>query len=344
MPCKKRDGSAAAAPPAAKAARAGSRGSRVLVEGAERVLLPTQPTAEYTAAGLLLPGGLMNACWAPPVVAIASFYRIVELPLLSRSSRAWPAGAGGGEITVHSVLGLRPGDDGEEACEVFEDITGWWLPESTWGNDEAFIKSASTVSNETVAVHREDGLPNREDGLPQSEEQEEEGKEEEEGECVNWGGPTSTCDQGVCGVADLWWSALTETLSGGDLVLLLLERLEGAKDKGNTHYLLVLGFEEETRRRRIVRKLWLKDPVEGDLLLEAELWAEPEVELLTKNGGGRTLDKYVILEATHLKYPVDVLAPLLSPPADSAAAADPSDAYCSGNPISLPHVAAAATD
>ena len=242
---------------AVKAARGG--GIRVLLPGWERAVVPKQPTTS----------GRSNACWAPPVVAIASFYHVTKLPTVSQSFRTWPAGVGGGEITADSVLRLRPGDDDEEACEVLEDITGWWLPEVTWGNDEEFIKS--------------------------------------EGE-ISWGGPTSVSDYGTHAVAEPWWSALMLALSD-NIVLLLVERLEGGKDQGNTHYLLVLGYEEEVRRRGgNVRKLWLKDPMEGDELLEAEFWAEPAVELMTRQSSGKPLDRYTILEATHLKAPTGVVA------------------------------------
>jgi hypothetical protein len=190
----------------------------------------------------------------------------------------WPEGAGGCKITVDSVLGLRAGDDGEEACEIFEDITGWWLPNTTWGNDEAFIRSNPDIV---------------------------------------WGGPTFASDYGTHAVADQWWASLTQTIGAANLVLLLVERLEGGMDKGHTHYLLVLGYEEQIRRRGgNVRKLWLKDPMEGDQLLEAEFWAEPKVELMTKQacGNGKPLDRYSILEATHLKAPPgNPGAPALAP-------------------------------
>ena len=39
---------------------------------------------------------------------------------------------------------------------------------------------------------------------------------------------------------------------------------------------------------------------EGNQLLEAELWAEPGVELMTRQPSGCALDRYGILEATHL--------------------------------------------
>ena len=231
---RRRKAAAAAAPSGADSSAGGGPGaSAVLAEGWERAVLPQQPTAGYTPAGALLGGGRVNACWAPPVVALARFYRVAALPEASLSDRAWPAGAGGGEITVEAVLGLRAGDEAEEACEVLEDITGCWLPAATFGNDE-----------ETESI-RGDGD-------------------------VVWGGPTSVTDYGTHAVADVWWAALTRTLGGGggsdeeppNLILLLVERLEGAKDKGHTHYLLVLGCEEEVRRRGgNVRKLWLKDPM-----------------------------------------------------------------------------------
>ena len=214
---------AARAAPSNSAAAAAA--TATLVDGWERALLPHQPTSGYS-----------NACWAPPVVALARFYRIAALPAASLSDRQWPDGfrAGGNEITVESVLSLRPGDEPEEACEVFEDITGCWLPETTFGDDEAFIKSVSEASN-----------------APE----------------VAWGGPTSVTEYGVHTVAHAWWESLTRTLSGSDdepanPILLLVERLEGGKDKGNTHYLLVFGFEQQVRRRGgNVRKLWLKDPM-----------------------------------------------------------------------------------
>eukprot|EP01049_Picozoa_sp_SAG25_P007899 SAG25_NODE_673_length_6002_cov_4.287481_2_plen_286_part_00 len=241
-----------------------------MVAAWELATLPKQPTAGYTAAGVLLPGGRRNACWAPPVVAIARFYGILQLPPASRSSRAWPAGAGGGDITADSVLGLRPGDDDEEACEVLEDITGLWLVGETWGNDEEFLKSAAGVGRTNDVI---------------------------------WGGPTSESDFGTHIVHEAWWSAVKATIEDGELVVVLVERLEGKHDKGNTHYLLALGFEETKQRRSLVRSLWLKNPMEGDVLLRAECWAEPGVELLTFQPSGGKLDRYAILESTHLCRP-----------------------------------------
>lgn len=249
-----------------------------MARGAARAVMAKQPE------------GRDNACWAPPVMAMCHFYGIAELPSSSKSDRAWPVGAGGGAITVDSILGLRAGDYGEEACEVMEDITGWWYAESAWGNDEACIEGSG------------------------------------------WGGPTAVDDYGTHAVADGWWAALKQTIEGGNIVLVLVERLEGSRDKGHTHYLLVLGFEEQVRRRGgNVRKLWLKDPMEGDQLLEAELWADREYELTTKQADtGKPMDRYSILEATHLAAAVVAAAGANAAPVPPAAAADAASSTASG--------------
>ena len=293
---RKRQGAGAA--PAAKAQR-GGEGGRVMVEGWEVATLPKQPTAGYTPSGQLLPGGRVNACWSPPVVAIAHFYGVTQLPPASLSSRTWPAGAGGGAITAESVLGLRPGDDDEEACEVLEDITGSWLVGRTWGNDEEFIKSAAGVGRSNDVVY---------------------------------GGPTSASDYGNSVVHEPWWDAVKKTIAEGNPVLVLVERLEGKKDKGHTHYLLALGYEETKQRRTLVRSLWLKDPMEGDVLLRAECWPEPGVELLTLQPSGSNLDRYAILEATHLRPPAAGGEPTAAAGAGPAAAttAAPEEASAGG--------------
>ena len=72
----------------------GGTGQEVMAKGWQLATMPKQPTAGYTASGKLLPGGRLNACWAPPVVAISKFYGFARLPPTSLSSRAWPAGAG----------------------------------------------------------------------------------------------------------------------------------------------------------------------------------------------------------------------------------------------------------
>ena len=70
---------------------------------------------------------------------------------------------------------------------------------------------------------------------------------------------------------------------------------------------------------------------EGNALLEAELWAEPAVELMTKQMtslGSKPLDRYSILEATHLSAqpspaPVEPTAPVANVTAAAAEAAAP---------------------
>lgn len=189
-------------------------GKRTLIPSADLVDVPMQPQ-----------DGLHNGCWVSPVVAVAKFYGVVQLPAMSRSERTWPKAAGNCEITVASVLALRPGDEEEDAFDVLEDIMGSWLPEATYGNDEEIQKEEEVV----------------------------------------WGGPTSKSDYGTQVVSDSWFAAVTTTIRSDNLILLLVERLEGGKDKGNTHYLVVLGYEESKIRRSTVRKLWLKDPMVSPL-------------------------------------------------------------------------------
>ena len=207
MPPRKRrqgpDAGTAVIPPPAKAPKA----TATMARGATRAVMEKQPTGSRGQAG-----GRDNACWAPPVVAMCHFYGITELPPSSRSDQAWPVAARGRAITVDSILGLRAGDDGEDACEVLEDITGWSFPGSTWGRGDA---------EADINVFTQGSV---------------------------WGGPTAVNDYGTHTVAGAWWAALKQTIEGSNLVLLLVERLEGGQDKGHTHYLLVLGFEEQVRR------------------------------------------------------------------------------------------------
>ena len=265
--------SAAAVAAGGKVSRGGNR-VVVMLEGSERAVMPKQPTAIRK-----------NACWAPPVVAIAGYYKFDTLPdaprskpeRVSKSCRKWPEGTGqgGATITVESVLSLRPGDHPEVTCEVLEDITGHYLPGQTWSNEE----------------------------------------DVKEDERVQYGGVTSICHFGLWTVAGAWWKALETTLGEtGNPVLLLVERLEGKQDRGQTHFLLVLGLEELRSRRTVVRRLLLKDPMVGDALLKAELWALREAggepaELTTmeetKQGESKPLDRYKILEATHLEAPAE---------------------------------------
>ena len=272
------------APISSKAARS----NRVLVEGANRAVLPFQPT-----------DGRQNACWAPPVVAIARFYRLGgQVPQCKAPCSMALGGDSFSDVTLDSVLTLRPADEPEEVCEVLEDATGVWLAYCTWGDDEEFIKGVDKTGGCSA-----------------------------DKSSATWAGPTSVCDYGVCRVSDAWWLAVIESLQSGNLILLLVQRLEGGKDLGCTHYLLVFGCEGDenmnvvkgdsdndahTRSTRIRRssraikskKLWLKDAMEGDVLLEAQLWAEPQVELMTRKAeDGSVLDRYRILEATHLKMP-----------------------------------------
>ena len=56
-------------------------------------------------------------------------------------------------------------------------------------------------------------------------------------------------------------------------------------------------------------------------MLEAELWAEPKVELMTKQTTGKPLDRYAILEASHLKLQPSPMDPSEATATASATAA-----------------------
>ena len=86
---------------------------------------------------------------------------------------------------------------------------------------------------------------------------------------------------------------------------------------------------------------------EGDQLLEAELWAEPSVELMTKQptasgSGGKPLDRYSILEATHLKMQRKKQAQEQQQPEAAPAAAAAATAAAAAAPAAAPAAAAAA--
>ena len=84
------------------------------------------------------------------------------------------------------------------------------------------------------------------------------------------------------------------------------------------------------RRGGNVRKLWLKDPMEGNRLLEAELWAEPNCELMTKHADtGKPLDRYSILEAAHLTASPEAVAAAAVADAASVTPAAAADAASS---------------
>ena len=119
---------------------------------------------------------------------------------------------------------------------------------------------------------------------------------------VVFGGSTSEMDFGTRRAATSWFTDVQSTIDRGDVILLLVERLDGGKDKGNTHYLLGVGYEESSSRRGgTAYTLYVKDPMEGDVVLAAPLWHEPTIELCTRQINGAVLDRYAVLESTHLR-------------------------------------------
>jgi len=165
------------------------------------------------------------------------------------------------KVSMESIRALRSDDEPEEFCEIFEDAFGVWPAKKSFSNDAEFMESAGEVK------------------------------------CC---GPTSIVEHGVKSVSQPWFEELKKTIERDDAVILLVERQE-RKDRGKTHYLLVLGYEETIRRRTGKSyTVYVKDPTESDEMLTAKFWDESTVELTTKQANGSILDRYMILEATHL--------------------------------------------
>jgi len=210
--------------------------------------------------------GRANGCWIPPVVALGRFYGLdTGADVESVLARYHALDTDTTEAGAGSALAACPElkDEAEDVFEVFEQMYGLWAPSFVWGDDQTFLEES--------AAH----------GVP-------------------WRGPTSADDYGTQTVHTPWFDAVRATVDAGDLVLLLVERLEGGKDKGGTHYLLVVGYQE-TRRRRggNACSLQVKDPMEGNQLLAAVLWNDQRAELTTQQVTGSALDRFKILESTH---------------------------------------------
>jgi len=80
---------------------------------------------------------------------------------------------------------------------------------------------------------------------------------------------------------------------------------EGRGGEASTHYLLVLGYEEvRGRRGSVSRVLLVKDPMEGDVLLRAQLECDVfnggAMALTTLKPEGGLLDRVRPTEITHL--------------------------------------------
>lgn len=182
-----------------KVTKAVEHAGATLVAGHERAVMPRQPTDG---------GRRQHGCWVPPVVALALFYGLGTAA----------------QVSVASVLALRPGDEDEEVVEVFEQALGveGMITPSSWSNDEAFFEGSDRYL-----------------------------------------GLTSVEDYGVQAVAQPWFADVRKVIDGGNLILLLVERLEGGNDRGKTHYLLCVGYQETVRRRGTAFSLKVKDPMEG---------------------------------------------------------------------------------
>ena len=260
-------------------ATAGATAGATLVVGHERAEMPQQPLNRQFG------------CWIPPVVALARFYGV------GQHAAAAP-------VTVESVLALWGSDDEEaDAVEVFELVAGEVMESlSVWSDDADFFKDTTHATSSTGASASSSTSINESDAS------------EDALNSYKWMGPTSEEDFGTFKVSIRWFEDLRNTIDGGNPVLLLVQRLEPGKDRSQTHFLLCLGYEEKAGRRgRRAFTLYVKDPMEGDVMLAAPLWEEHDVELMTRQASGRPLDRYSILMSTHLDFPRPALSQMPAP-------------------------------
>eukprot|EP00040_Diaphanoeca_grandis_P043387 m.267893 g.267893 ORF g.267893 m.267893 type:complete len:312 (+) comp75244_c0_seq1:119-1054(+) len=275
------------------------------------VTMPRQPTS----------GGRQNGCWVPPVVALANFYNLkpsldfIENGFGNANTDADDADSSDSSVEVGTAVqpSQEPSQDevGDKAVNrVAPKVTGNLVDPvgNDKGNDPKIdpppLVRSNACDNVKVTVESVLTLWPGDDAQGVFEVM-----ETLFGVCVvgdSWGnhntndefcGPTHSGDGNV---SERWFKDLRVTIDNNNLVVLLVERLDSGKDKGNIHYLLVLGYKEEIRRRGTRYALHVKDGMEEDTLLEAMLWDTSSVELTTKVPNGTTLDRYKILESVNV--------------------------------------------
>lgn len=80
---------------------------------------------------------------------------------------------------------------------------------------------------------------------------------------------------GTENINPLWFDNLKKCIISQNLVLILCARLEEGEARAHgeipTHYLVVVGYNEEISRRGTKRILHIKDPMEGDEVMQGEI-------------------------------------------------------------------------
>ena len=265
--------------------------------------MPKQPTE----------GSRVNACWVSPVVAVAQYY--------------------GCDATVESVIAMQ--DDGADVEAAAGDVL--W-EQFRVGTKASFDRGEVTVRapphnspNPLVCEPGDDWDPWDEIGDADvwMHGCDEDWKTVRPGMFVEeWG------VQSVCGE---WFGALQKTLESDNVAIMLAERLEegearthakaskkaAAAEAGEeagspaerhrpTHYLLLLGCQAQSGRRgRKSFRLFLKDPMEGNRLVEAGLEAGMDGKMVLTTtradarGKGGVLDRFRPLQSYHIcgKFP-----------------------------------------
>jgi hypothetical protein len=304
MPPRKRKGDEMGAP---AAARAGGSCQRI-VENVDRAVMSKQPTG----------GGRVNACWVSPVVAVAMYYGCLDVTIESILALQ---GEGADEVAVAEDILWEKFYVGTTAC--FEQGEHWSCWDETgdpdvWFNgiDAAWKTSrpgmiveewgVESVCEEWFTALR--GCIDSDNVALMLAERLEEGEARAHAKAAKatstgaaGAGVTKQAPQGNVGA---------RTTEGEAPPQMYPDRRGAAQiydatslSQRPTHYLLVLGYHVQSGRRgRKSYQLFLKDPMEGDRLITANLEAGVDGKMVlatTREDAAGMLDRFRPLQSYH---------------------------------------------
>jgi hypothetical protein len=284
-----------------------------MIAGHEKCIMPFQPTSN----------GRINGCWVPPIVACVNYYKQdkknkemdkeMDKEMKDKEDKDKKTET---ECTIESVLERCGSSDIEASCVEVLDMH-YNIHVSPWKDNDGREIWYDVVEKEDIDDEDED----------------------EDGGMFEY--DNDIAEKGATGIAfervnEVWFSALKACIERDDIAILLCKRLEAAEvatdGKPTTHYLLVLGFEETikkqvcvTEEKKVIgreggrhssrsrgrrgtgtRVLFVKDPMEGDMMLRAHLVCDifnfGKIVLNTLTTTGGILDRFRPLECTHLRY------------------------------------------